>query len=108
MSGHVNGGDVIGVFADAQTLPASITLVKSNPKPVEIFEEIPVLEMSLNRGREKLVVSKLSAPWGGRFVGVRFFGAQQDGTFLPTRRGLNIRIDHVELIAAAMVKAVSE
>jgi hypothetical protein len=108
MPNHVGGEGGIGVSPDAQTVPFSITKVKPNPRTAETFDEEFVLEMPVNRGRERLIVSKLAADWGGRLVCVRFWLLQSNGTFKPTARGLNIRVDYVEAVAAAMVKAVAK
>jgi hypothetical protein len=114
MNAVTNGSqDDIAVSPDAAKLPESVLKVKaksppqpqSDAAPYQHFDETIALEIPLNHGREKLVVSKLVAQYGTRFLCVRFWNRHDDGSFRPSKRGLNVRLDMVERVAAAMLKA---
>ena len=102
-----NGGqqDRHGPTADALSLPAALSKVKPTCAPQGEFTENIIAEFQKN-GREKLVVSRSAASWGGVFCCVRFWERSEDGAWRASKRGINLRADFVEQVAAAMVEAV--
>jgi hypothetical protein len=80
--------------------------VKSLPAPPNEFNENVFLELQKN-GREKLVVTRsVAKEWNGLFVCIRWHERGEDGIFRSSKRGINLRADFVEAVAAAMLKAV--
>jgi hypothetical protein len=98
-----NGGKAgVDVTIDAANLPCALTKVKQNVAPSGEFNEEIILEIQRN-SREKLRISHVTANWGGVFVSLRFWNAEADGVFHPSRRGLNIRRDNIKAVADAML-----
>ncbi len=102
----------IEITSDAACLPSGFVKSYSQPrattktKSSDDYKEELLLEIQRN-GREKIRVTRSTASWGGVFVCLRFWEREDDGSFQPSKREINIRLDNVEPVATAMLEALN-
>jgi hypothetical protein len=114
MSSNTVGGKADLVTPDALSLPMGFVKPYSAPQPTTQkpqhdhgdFAETIITEIQKN-GRERIRVTRsIATGWGGIFCIVRYWERGDDGEWRSSKRGINIRADFVEQVAAAMLEAI--